>query len=98
MVELLGPKHAGERLPHHVSCVGRELAGNYGGVKIISFGNAVGEGPVKSGAERLRVISRPESQPNSLRLTRSDREYVSGGCLRAGLGGIYRARVPVHHV
>ena len=58
LVELLGPEHSGEGLPHHVLLFGREAVRDHGGVELVRFGLALAEDPVEVLAQRIAGRSR----------------------------------------
>ena len=64
MVELLGPEHAGERLPHHVGCVGIEVRGNHARVEFIGFLPPRCKDGVKALPERFGRRRCAEAQSN----------------------------------
>ena len=99
VIELLRPQHAGERLPHHVAGVRRQVGRNHGRVELVGFANPFGEDVVEAGAERLLGAARAsQPQTHGLRFTRAERQDVPRRGLGAGVRRIDRPGGAVHDV
>ena len=92
VVELLGPEHAGEGLPHHVGGVGVHGLRDDGGVELVGLPPACLHDRVERAAEGRGGRGVVKPQPERLRLAGLDGEGIVRGGLRALLLGIHRVR------
>ncbi len=86
LVELLGPEHSRERLPHHVLLVGRQPPRNDRGVELVGLGAAQRQRAVELRAQRIAAGRLDVGQPQA------HARVSAGGYLEAltrrGLGAL----------
>ena len=106
VVELLGPEHPRQGLPHHVGRVGVQRGRDDGGVELVRLGPPRPEDLVEAAAERPRAVAVAlgrgrrgdvgEAQPDRPALAGADRQAVMGGRLGPGLLRVQPALLAVH--
>ena len=104
VVELLGPEHPRQGLPHHVGRVGVQRRRDDGGVELVRLGPPRPEDLVEVPAEGPRGVSVAlgrsrrgdvgETQPDRPALAGADRQAIMGGRLGPGLLRVHRPSWP----
>src|ERR1051326_358953 len=99
VIELFGPEHAGEGLPHDEAFVSREVSWDYGFVKLIGFTKTIGEYLVEL-CEGFSVIELliSSSQADRRSCTCADGQLVIRGRFGASLFWIHCLLVAVNDV
>src|ERR1700722_7511522 len=97
MIELLRPEHSRKTLTHYVLRVCREIPRNDRCVKFIGLASPERECCVEV-VKRVRSseVRVGKSHPYHDRLTRTERQFVMGGCFGANMFGVDRFLGTLH--